>query len=420
MRRAHRSSKRANSARASALLVLSAFLTSGTAMVSVSPAIAQEGVLRRGFFRDLFAPAPEPERRYSRPPIIVEPAPPGVDRPARVIRRNPVVTTTPRPAPTPPVEIVEKKADARIVLVVGDFLGSGLAEGLNTTFADNPSVRVVDRSNGSSGLVRDDHFDWPGQLAAIIAEQKPAAVLVMLGSNDRQQLKVGSERAAPMSDAWEKEYARRAEQLAKVLADAKVPALWVGMPSFKVPKMTADMVALNDIYRTVSARSGIEFVDIWDGFADQNGAFTTTGPDVNGQPVRLRSDDGINMTRQGKRKIAFYAEKPLNRILGISGSGEAPVAGLPGAQPGALELPKDIDRTVPISLNDPELDGASELLGAQDAPALDAKTPSEKLQLLGIAPEAKPGRADDFSWPPKPRVTQAKPDTASTTSAVKP
>ena len=71
------------------------------------------------------------------------------------------------------------------------------------------------------------------------------------------------------------------------------------------------MLAFNDIYRTAAESAGGEFVDIWDGFVDENGAFVDNGPDMNGQPVRLRGADGINLSKAGKRKIAFYAEKPL-------------------------------------------------------------------------------------------------------------
>ena len=40
------------------------------------------------------------------------------------------------------------------------------------------------------------------------------------------------------------------------------------------------------------------------------------GPDMNGQPVRLRGSDGISLSKAGKRKVAFYVEKPLNKLLG--------------------------------------------------------------------------------------------------------
>ena len=40
-------------------------------------------------------------------------------------------------------------------------------------------------------------------------------------------------------------------------------------------------------------------MDIWDGFVDENGAYVSTGPDINGQPARLRAGDGINLTKAG-------------------------------------------------------------------------------------------------------------------------
>ena len=318
----------------------------------------------------------------------------------------------------PEAPAAEKLADAKIVLVVGDFLASGLAEGLTEAYAENPRVKVVDRSNGSSGFVRDDFFDWPGEIAGIVEEEKPSAIVVMLGSNDRQQMKAAGEREPVRSEGWTKEYTLRADKFGKTIADGKVPFIWVGMPAFKSSKMTSDMLAFNDIYRTSAEGSGAEFVDIWDGFVDENGAFVTTGPDVNGQPARLRSGDGINMTAAGKRKIAFYAEKPLNKILGET-TGPDPVALAP-ATPVAPGTPNaaPVDRTVPISLADPQLDGGTELLGAQAPKKQEARTPGERLAIEGVAPEAAPGRADDFSRPRKPPAPAATPEDAETTTAI--
>jgi hypothetical protein len=323
-------------------------------------------------------------------------------------------------AAEPEVPVVEKLADAKIVLVVGDFLASGLAEGLTEAYAGNPRVKVVDRSNGSSGFVRDDFFDWPGEIAGILEAEKPSAVVVMLGSNDRQQMKVAGKREPIRSEGWTKEYTLRAEKFGKAVADGKTPFIWVGMPAFKSSKLTSDMLAFNDIYRTSAESAGAEFVDIWDGFVDESGAFVATGPDVNGQPVRLRASDGINMTAAGKRKLAFYAEKPLNKIFGET-TGPEPVAlapaALPAVAPGAPNA-APVDRTVPISLADPQLDGGTELLGAQAPQKREARSPGERLAIEGVAPEAAPGRADDFSRPRKPPVPAATPDSPETTNAI--
>ncbi|RUY75277.1 DUF459 domain-containing protein, partial [Mesorhizobium sp. M7A.F.Ca.CA.001.10.2.1] len=140
-------------------------------------------------------------------------------------------------------------------------------------------------------------------------------------------------------------------------------------------------------------------------FVDENGAFVTSGPDINGQPVRLRADDGINVSKAGKRKLAFYTEKPLLKILGLTAPGSvitpsAP-AGAPVEAPAPAAAPIVIDRTAPMLLSDPALDGGSELLGAAPPAKANPDLPGEKLVVEGKAPIASPGRADDFSWPPK-------------------
>ena len=71
------------------------------------------------------------------------------------------------------------------------------------------------------------------------------------------------------------------------------------------------MVTFNGIYREEVEKVGGQFIDIWDGFVDEGGKFVLTGSDINGQQVRLRGSDGINLTKAGKRKLAFYVEKDI-------------------------------------------------------------------------------------------------------------
>ncbi len=374
----------------------------------VSESAAQEYRPRRNFLQRLFLgnDYPEPPRQLRKAKRKK------VAKARRSKRSN-------EPEAAEVAEVV-KAPDARIVLVVGDFLGSGLAEGLAAAYAQLPSVTVLDRTNGSSGFVREDHFDWPGEIGPMIDETKPAAVVIMLGSNDRQQMRTGTTREEKRTDAWNKEYEARATLFAAAVADKKVPLLWVGMPAFKSASMTSDMLAFNDIYRRVAESASGEFVDVWDGFVDENGAFVSSGPDINGQPVKLRSNDGINVTKAGKRKLAFYLEKPLSKILGDV---TVPVAGLPAQAAPSLTLDPDaiakIERTVPVSLTDPELDGGAVLLGLTAEPRPKARTPAEKLAIEGLAPLASPGRADDFGGA-APAATAATPVATPGTPAAGP
>lgn len=312
----------------------------------------------------------------------------------------------PTPAATAEPAIPAKLPDAKTVLVVGDFMASGLAEGLDAAFIDSPGVRVIDKADGSSGFVRDDHLNWPATIGSLIETEKPSVVVIMAGANDRQPFTgVQSEaKGKPLlSEEWSKEYQARLSAFLDAVKKTGQPVVWVGQPAFKTKSMTNDVLAFNELYRNATDKAEGAFVDVWDGFVDQSGSFTLTGFDMSGQTARLRNNDGIGLTGAGKRKIAFYVEKPLRQLLGTATSPDiaaikpgAPVQALPETPSG----PVKVDRLAPISLSDPELDGGTDLLGAPARPVPAAeKSARDLLVNQGIAPAGQPGRANDFSWP---------------------
>lgn len=400
----------------SAALALLLVLPAGTHYPGVAHAQqAGERQTGGGILRFLFQRS-EPPRRDR----VVAP-PPGAEAPRRA---NPTVRRTqPGPVAAPAEPAVEKAENAKRVLVVGDFLAGGMADGLEVAFEQNPNVLVVNRSNGSSGLVRDDYYDWPGSVGSMIEMENPSAVVVMIGSNDRQQMRVDGNREPPRTEAWTAEYERRATALVKAIRDRNLPLIWVGNLPFRPGAMSSDMIAFNDLYRRIVTDAGGEFVDVWDGFVDETGAFAANGPDMNGQPAQLRSSDGINVTRQGRRKIAFYVEKPLNRLLdlGTDASGVArlgPDSELLGAPSVEEAAPAVIDRTAPMALDDVSADAASGLLGALVQPASgEAHTAAEKLSREGVGPEATPGRADDFQI--RRQKAPAQPDPGRTSAVTR-
>ena len=371
----------------------------------VTSAQAQERSSGGGILRFLFQ-RNEPQKQQR----VAPPAP----RKAAPTRR------TPRPPVEPVTPAIEKAADAQRVLVVGDFMANGLAEGLATAYAEEAKVVIVERANGSSGLVRDDHYDWPQNLASVIDTEKPSVVVVMIGSNDRQQMLVAGTRENPRTEAWTTEYERRATALAKVVRAKSLPLIWVGNLPFRPGGMSSDMIAFNDMFRRIVADAGGEFVDVWDGFVDETGAFAANGPDMNGQPAQLRASDGINITRQGRRKLAFYVEKPLGRLLDLTQESpgvklidpEELIGPLPG-EPGDT-TPAEIVRTAPVSINDLGGD-SSGLLGASfTRPSRGVpQTAGERLIREGIVPVPTPGRADDFTVR---RPMPASPETTTSTT----
>jgi uncharacterized protein len=283
------------------------------------------------------------------------------------------------------------------VLVVGDFIAGSVGEGLIAAFETTPGILVERRTNGSSGIVRDDYYNWPQSLPALIAETKPALVVVSMGANDRQQMVVAGQKEKFRSEAWTSEYEARVSRIATLARESGKPLLWMGMPAFQSSALTADMTTLNNLYRAGVEKAGGTFIDIWDGFVDEEGKFVTSGSDINGQQVRLRGSDGINFTKAGKRKLAFYVEKEIRRVLGDA------AADGPGLQGDLKDLvvvtppaeAAEITKTQPISLADPALDGGTALLGGTAIKG-NGKSLREKLVDKGETADAPLGRVDDF------------------------
>jgi hypothetical protein len=295
----------------------------------------------------------------------------------------------------------------------------------------------------------------------MLATEKPSAIVIMLGVNDRLPLREraappnkagpqgqGTEKATPgnqgtanaapppnaspadteqpaanaaepqhrppagnyefRTDIWSELYEKRIDDMIAAAKSKGVPVFWVGLPAIRGAKSTSDMNYLDELYRARAEKAGITYVDIWDGFVDEKGQFVMQGPDFQGQIRRLRTYDGVNFTNVGADKLAHYVEHELRRVLTAP---VVPVA-LPGPEeqsPAKGNVRPSIGPVVP--LNAAAGGQRGELLGATDRPAQHDSDPvATQVLNHGDAIAAPPGRADNFSWP---RADAGAPDVAA-------
>lgn len=319
---------------------------------------------------------------------------------AAVLAQARIIEAPPPTEPAAPPPGVAPTTGRLTLLVIGDFMGSNLAEGLEDSFgAGVTRLEIIDRTNGSSGLVRTDYFNWNAELPAILASVQPDYVAVMIGANDRQEIRL-SGRTVPLRSAeWDRLYAARVTQLAAAIGAYGKPALWVGQPPMRPRSMSADMAYFNSLYRTAIEAVGGLYVDIWDAFADEDGRFTATGPDIDGRNRLLRTDDGFGLTAAGRAKLAFY----VDREIPAPGAGTTvaavtpavPVA--PAAEPAEPVAPEPGAGPV-LPLTAPPPGAPTELLDA--VPAMGTATLPYALFVRGVPIPTVAGRADDFRWPP--------------------
>ena len=220
--------------------------------------------------------------------------------------------------------------------VMGDSLGQILAQGLQDGLSDRPEILVRRKARESSGLVRDDFYDWlkAARDAAAGPERLDFAVM-MVGANDRQTIKDAAGAYEPRSDKWREIYVRRVEDIATAFRDKKIPLVWVGLPVMRNDRQSADAVYLNDIFREAAVRTGAVYVDTWEAFVDDKGQYSPYGPDLTGQVGKLRAGDGIHFTKTGARKLAHFVEGDIRRALGDA-TPAVDLAAIPQAPPSAV------------------------------------------------------------------------------------
>jgi lysophospholipase L1-like esterase len=213
------------------------------------------------------------------------------------------------------------------------------------------------------------------------------------------------------TDKWAELYSKRIDDMIAALKTRGVPIIWVGLPAIRGAKSTTDMSYLDELYRARADKTGIAYVDIWDGFVDEAGRFLQKGPDFEGQIRQLRTYDGVYFTKAGARKLAHYVEREITRLLAAR---SAPIT-LPTepATPDANAVPGQPARPLagPILPLVASSVGTDQLLGGPGSrpAAVDALAARTLVKGEALAPPA--GRADDFAWPRREAgIEQAKGD----------
>lgn len=349
------------------------------------------------------------------------------------------------PSPAP------RKADAPTpetkILVMGDSMADWLAYGLEETFVEAPEIAVVRKNRTYSGLVRyenrRDAPDWPQVARETIAAEKPNFIVVILGIQDRQQIREeadkkpargGAQRDAGQgqsgqdqqaqdserpsivapepprgraasgihefrSERWEQLYTKKIDDMIAALKSHNAPVLWVSLPALRGTRSTSDMSYLNELYRARAERAGITYVDVWDGFVDEGGKFVTSGPDVEGQNRRLRTGDGVHFTKYGARKLAHYVEREIRRRISATPVAlPMPEIPAPPQQPmPGVVMPRPLaGAQVPLLV---PAKGSEELAGGASGRTARPDPLATNVLVRGDPIPAPAGRSDDFAWP---------------------
>ena len=201
----------------------------------------------------------------------------------------------------------------RNVLVLGDAMADWLGYGLEDAYSEQPDMGVIRKHKTVSGLIkyqpRGEPADWAAAARGILANEKPDAIVVMLGMHDRQAIREAA--TEKKTDKKDDKKDPRAKPDAKT--DAK-PA------DAAKPKPEGSTEAA----KTDAAKPGDKPADAELDDAAENDAPPTGAPDKS-----ARTGGGLYEFRD-ERWVELYAKK-IEEMISVLKSKGVPVlwVGLP-------------------------------------------------------------------------------------------
>ncbi len=220
------------------------------------------------------------------------------------------------------------EADTYKLQVYGDVFAEGLLAGLIEAFPNERGLQIAKKHRPFGALVRPEHDE------EIKGEELSREVVhigvVMLGFGDRASIRISSNvRPLQMtSEEWQSEYGRRVDRLLKALKKRSMAVYLVGQPIMRNTGVNRDAAIITEVMRERALQNGVRFIDVSEGFADENGDFSQFGPDLSGARQKLRDGDGIMFTSIGNRKLAHFVESEIRRDMAQAKAERAiPLAG---------------------------------------------------------------------------------------------
>jgi uncharacterized protein len=169
-----------------------------------------------------------------------------------------------------------------------------------------------------TGLVRNEFWDWPKHMDAVVRARNPEVSVFMVGANDDQGIEVNGTALHPPDRAWVDEYARRVAAVMATLTKHGRRLIWIGMPPMRDPPYSLSMGLLDLIFRNeANKHRRVTYVDTWTMFSAPGapGTYAQYVTDESGQPTNMRLDDGIHLNVEGSQYLARAVMTELAKVV---------------------------------------------------------------------------------------------------------
>lgn len=224
----------------------------------------------------------------------------------------PSTTTPAKPGPAP-------TATAPLRLWVG---GDSLAAGPSwAVFQDATATGVIKPQaeyQVGTGLVRNEFWDWPKHMDAVVRARDPQVSIFMVGGNDDQGIDVNGTAVKPPDAAWIDEYRRRVDSLMESMTAGGRKLMWIGMPPMRDAEYSQSMQLVDQIFQQEAAKHRrVTYIDAWTLFSAPGspGTYAQYLPNESGESTNMRLDDGIHLNVEGSQYLSRTVMAELRKLV---------------------------------------------------------------------------------------------------------
>jgi uncharacterized protein len=204
------------------------------------------------------------------------------------------------------------------IFVFGDSLAAGLFSGMSRMAEGDLRIAIDGRFKDDSGLARPEFYDWAAALPKIQERRDMDIAVILIGSNDGQDIRSISGHIPFSTPEWASTYAQRLDSIISLLKSQGVAIYWVELPPMGPAPLEAEAQYVATIQRDRAMREKVRYIETRKTFSDVNGKYTDQGTDPNGTMMRLRARDGIHFLKSGNNKLASLVLQALRRDIEIA------------------------------------------------------------------------------------------------------
>ncbi len=208
-------------------------------------------------------------------------------------------------------------SDGYNVFIIGDALAGGLWAGTGRVADRYPGFAVDGRFKEESGLARPEFYDWAAAVPKILERQYMDIAIVLIGTNDGQDIRSDSGRLAFGTPEWAAAYEAEVDELIGVFMENGVSVYWVSMPPMRSAQHEVAVSVIAELQRQRVLASGAKYIDVRPEFSNADGSYAESGIGIDGREVRLRSLDGIKFIKAGNDKLSSLVFDAISVDLGL-------------------------------------------------------------------------------------------------------